>query len=184
MEAASRRGACASRPGMAFTSILERKMDRVFINMGFSGSGTFDASVAEGMCETDAALYVVDCNPNTAARYIYDSAVALVKQLKRCRPAVPVLLVENYLFENNDFMPHAREEEIAKQKALKKAFDTLLQSGIANIYYLDGKGLAGYDHEGTVDGVHPNDLGMMRMAAVLLPKIQQILAVTQLHKTN
>ena len=30
-------GGCASRPGMAFTNILSRSMDRSFINMGFSG---------------------------------------------------------------------------------------------------------------------------------------------------
>ena len=35
-------GACASRPGMAWTSILGRKMDRPLINLGFSGFGTFD----------------------------------------------------------------------------------------------------------------------------------------------
>ena len=42
-------GGCASRPGMAFTNILSRAMDRSFINMGFSGSGTFDLPVGEAM---------------------------------------------------------------------------------------------------------------------------------------
>lgn len=171
-------GACASRPGMAFTNILERKMDRVFINMGFSGNGTFDASVGEGMCETDAALYVIDCNPNTGSRFIYDSAVSLVKQLKQCKPGVPVLLVENFLFENNYFKPDARKEEIKKQQELKRAYNKLIQLGISNLYYLEGKSLIGDDHEGTVDGVHPTDGGMMRMSEALLPRIKKILAAT------
>ncbi|MBI5011022.1 MAG: SGNH/GDSL hydrolase family protein, partial [Bacteroidia bacterium] len=40
-------GGCASRPGMLFTNILARKLDRPFINMGFSGNGTFDLSVGD-----------------------------------------------------------------------------------------------------------------------------------------
>ena len=32
-------GGCASRPGMAYTNILSRRIDAPFINLGFSGSG-------------------------------------------------------------------------------------------------------------------------------------------------
>ena len=35
--------------------------------MGFSGNGNCELSVGEAMCEIDAALYVIDCNPNTKA---------------------------------------------------------------------------------------------------------------------
>ena len=79
-------GGCASRPGMAFTNILERAMDRSFINMGFSGSGTFDIPVGEAMSEIDAALYIIDCNPNTKTELIYERAVELVKLLREKRP--------------------------------------------------------------------------------------------------
>ena len=57
-------------------------MDHSFINMGFSGSGTFDIPVGEAMSEIDAALYIIDCNPNTKTELIYERAVALVKLLK------------------------------------------------------------------------------------------------------
>ena len=38
-------GACASRPGMAWTSILERKLDNPIINLGFSGNGRLEDAV-------------------------------------------------------------------------------------------------------------------------------------------
>ena len=85
---------------MAFTNILSRQLDRSIINMGFSGNGTYDLPVGEAICETDAALYVIDCNPNTKTELIYDRALALVRLLKQKRPAVPVLLVEGYYYEN------------------------------------------------------------------------------------
>lgn len=169
-------GGCASRPGMAFTNILSRKLDRSFINFGFSGEGTFDTSVGEAMCEIDAALYIIDCNPNTNPELIYDRAVKLVQQLKKNRPEIPVLLVENFLFDKSYFMPDKMSDEILKRTELKKSFEFLKKSGITNLYYQTGDGLTGNDHEATVDGVHPTDLGMFRIAEFLLP---QILLITK-----
>ncbi len=169
-------GGCASRPGMAFTNILSRKLDRSFINMGFSGNGTFDSSVAAAMCEVDAALFVVDCNPNTETALIYERAVKLVQQLKRCKPNIPVLLVENYLYENSFFMIEKQADNEAKRKELRRAFSTLSTKGIKNIYYQKSDGMIGDDHEGAVDGVHPTDLGMLRIADFLLPAIKNILS--------
>jgi len=166
-------GGCASRPGMAFTNILERAMNRSFINMGFSGSGTFDIPVGEAMSEIDAALYVIDCNPNTQTDQIYNRAVELVKFLKQKRPEIPVLLVEAYYYVSGFGDPKESDNE-KKNIELNRAFKTLKESGIKQIYYKKGAGLIGYDGEGTVDGVHPNDLGMMRMAEALRPSIERL----------
>lgn len=35
-------GACASRPGMAWANILQRKLDMPIVNLGFSGNGQLD----------------------------------------------------------------------------------------------------------------------------------------------
>jgi hypothetical protein len=167
-------GGCASRPGMAFTNILSRALDRSFINMGFSGSGTFDIPVGEAMSEIDAALYIIDCNPNTQTELIYDRAVALVKLLKQKRPEIPILLVEGFYYVNGFGNP--KESDQAKKNAeLKRAYATLQKAGLKQIYYKKGDGMIGDDYEGTVDGVHPNDLGMMRMAESLQPAIEKII---------
>jgi hypothetical protein len=166
-------GGCASRPGMAFTNILSRMMDRSFINMGFSGSGTFDIPVGEAMSEIDAALYVIDCNPNTQTELIYQRAIDLVKLLKQKRPDIPILLVEGFDYVSG-FADPKKADQAKKNIELKRAYNTLKESGLKQIYYRKGQGLIGDDYEGTVDGVHPNDLGMMRMAEALRPTIQKL----------
>ena len=166
-------GGCASRPGMAFTNILARALDRSFINMGFSGNGTFDIAVGEAMCEIEASLYVIDCNPNTQTELIYDRAVELVKFLKKNKPEIPVLMVEGFYHESGFDKPADSETE-KKNIELQHAFKILKDSGIKRIYYKKGDDLIGGDHEGTVDGVHPNDLGMMRIAEALEPAIKKI----------
>ena len=170
--------ATASRPGMAYTNILSRWLNRPIINMGFSGQGTFDDSVGDAMCETDAALYIVDCSPNTQDSLICERAINLVNQLKKCRPDVPVLLVENYLYAIGYFRsnyPENNEIPNRKQIELQKAYDQLIQSGVKNLYYQKGKDLIGTDQEGTMDGAHPNDLGLYRYAETIYPTIQNIL---------
>ncbi len=167
-------GGCASRPGMAFTNILARSMDRPFINMGFSGAGTFDLPVGEAIAEINAAAYVIDCNPNTTTDLIYEKCVELVKLLKKKRPEIPVLLVEAFNYENG-FVKPENSENTKKNKELKRAFETLKDLGIKQLFYKKGDGLIGDDHEGTVDGVHPNDVGMLRIAEEIEPAIRKII---------
>ena len=104
---------------------------------------------------------------------IYERAVALVKLLKQKRPEVPVLLVENFYYVNGFGDPKKSDSE-KKRVELHRAFNTLKESGLKQIYYKKGDGMIGDDYEGTVDGVHPNDLGMMRMAEALEPAIKKI----------
>lgn len=168
-------GASASRPGLAFTNILSRKLDRSFINLGFSGEGTFDLSVGVAMSEVDAAAYVIDCTPNTKKELIYDRAVQLVKLLKEKKTKTPVLLIEGFYYDNDYFIINGKAGIDDKRKELKRAYDTLTKSGITGLYYKKGNGLIGFDNEGTVDGVHPNDIGMQRFAANMLPVIKEVL---------
>jgi hypothetical protein len=170
-------GGCASRPGLAFTNILSRKLGTPFINFGFSGNGTIETSVGRAMTEIDAGLYVIDCNPNTPVELIFDRTLELVRLLKKERPATPILLVDGFKNESYFFNPAADVNETIqrKQHELKKAFQVLKKSGIVKLFYLEGDGLIGKDHEGTVDGIHPNDVGMMRIAEGMAPVLKKIL---------
>jgi hypothetical protein len=168
-------GAAASRPGMAFANILSRKLDIPFINFGFSGEGKFDLSVASAMSEIDASLYILDCTPNSKKEIICDSAIKVVRLLKEKRPLVPVLLVEGFYYEDSYFNKDGFVKIDDKRKELRRAFNLLKESGVKGLYYKTGDGLIGYDHEGTADGVHPNDVGMVRFSEQMLPVIKSIL---------
>ncbi|MFQ8805637.1 MAG: SGNH/GDSL hydrolase family protein [Alistipes indistinctus] len=67
-------GACASRPGMAWSTILSRKLDYPLLNFGFSGNGTMDSVVLDELGKIDARMYIVDCLPNLRASPILVSA--------------------------------------------------------------------------------------------------------------
>ena len=50
-------GGCASRPGMAHTNIISRRLNRECINLGFSGNALLDLEVAKVIAEVDASVF-------------------------------------------------------------------------------------------------------------------------------
>lgn len=168
-------GACASRPGLAFPSILGRRLQRPVINLGFSGNGHMEPEVGALLAELDPCVYVLDCLPNMNEEMISERAAPLVRQLRQAHFETPVLLVEDRSFTNTPFFPSHREHHAKSRAALRKVYRELTDSGIENIFYLEGDQLLGLDGEAATDGSHPNDLGMVRYADAYEPVLRSIL---------
>jgi len=149
-------GGCASRPGMAFTSIVGRRMDMPVINLGFSGSGRMEPAMADLCAELDPSVYVLDCLWNMTPQLIATRVEPFVKKLRESHPNTPILLAEDYNFRN--------EGPTEKGRTLRTVFDKLKADKVKNLHFLSAENMLGTDGEGTVDGCHPNDLGMMRLA--------------------
>ena len=174
-------GACASRPGMAWTAILERALDRPVINLGFSGSGRLEKPVIDLMTEIDAALYVLDCLPNlTAGAGFTEEEVAAriraaISGLQEKHSSVPILLVEHSSGNTLRIIDTARYNEYRKvNEVLRKVFNALKADGVKNIYLLGNKAID-LDIDATVDGLHPNDIGMKKYADACEKTIRVIL---------
>lgn len=177
-------GACASRPGMAWTSILGRKMDRPLINLGFSGNGRLEPEVVDMIREIDAKVYVLDCLPNLTIRP--DSKLALtaeevkkrvintVTALRQKRPDVPIVLAEHAGYAEEDINPQSKHYYAEINGVLKDAFATLKSQGFQNLYLIP-KDDFGQTYESTVDGTHQSDLGMLQYATGYEKQLRQIL---------
>ena len=169
-------GACASRPGMAWPSIVSRALDREVHNFGFSGNGRMEQEVAQYLCEIDASAFVIDCLPNMTTELVKERTEPLVRQLRAARKDVPILLVEDRTFASAWFSAERREQHERRRGALRAAFARLQEAGVPDLHLLAGQGLLGDDDEGTTDGSHPNDLGMMRQADTVLAALRPLLA--------
>ncbi|MFN8252798.1 MAG: SGNH/GDSL hydrolase family protein [Ferruginibacter sp.] len=173
-------GACASRPGLAWTNILGRKLDRPVINLGFSGNGRLEKELIDLILEIDAKIYVLDCLPNlTAPGYVSTAElkrriIASVLQIQTSRPLTPILFTEHDGYSDEEINPVRRKEYTDANNAFKQVFDSLVKAGVKNIYRL-GKEEINQDIETMVDGVHPNDIGMMRYAEAYEKRIREII---------
>jgi lysophospholipase L1-like esterase len=169
-------GGCASRPGMAFTHILGRRLDVPTINLGFSGNGRLEAEVGRFLAEIDAAAFVIDCVANSTVEEIAQRTVPLVRQLREKHGTAdgpPILLLEAR--RSPALLPSRNRLLDRKHAAMRKAYDELRSAGVPNLHYRTGDDLIGHDDDGTVDGSHPTDLGMVRYADALEPELRKLL---------
>ncbi len=169
-------GGCASRPGMSYTNILSRALNKEIINLGFSGNGQLDYEIAEVMANRhDASLFVLDFIPNVNAQQIIEKTAHFTNIIRNKNPRIPILFIETIIFPHSHYDKNTHKIITEKNMLLKKEFYNLKSIGMENIYYLSGNNLIGNDGEATVDGIHLTDLGFIRFADELEGKILQII---------
>ncbi|MFI3314376.1 MAG: SGNH/GDSL hydrolase family protein [Rikenellaceae bacterium] len=170
-------GACASRPGMAWTSILSREMDMPLYNFGFSGNGQLEDALIDMIIEIDAAIYILDCMPNLQYTPINDLTELICKQVKRIRekrPTTPILLADHLGYSNRESVTSQNSLTMNTVVAQKNAFNALKEEGVENIYHLDFESL-NMPTEALVDYVHPSDYGMLVYAKAYEKELREIL---------
>ncbi len=168
-------GASASRPGMAYPARLSRDMGINFINLGLSGNGKMEKVVADMVATIQADAFVLDCFANPSPREITERTAYMVKAIRAAHPVAPIILVQTGPRESGNFDSVINQVVRLKNENTRIEFEKLKKEGVQNLYLIRGDGLLGYDHEGTTDGVHPNDLGFDRMLQVIKPEMAKIL---------
>lgn len=169
-------GGCASRPGMAHTNILTRRLNRQVINFGFSGNGQLDLEIAPVVAAVEnPSLFILDFCPNVNNELIEQKMIPFFDIIRSRHPDVPVLFVENPVFPHSVFDRSIADKITSRNAALKKKYDELVSRGEKNLYYLPSELLIGSDGEATVDGIHFTDLGFTRYADILRPLIISII---------
>ncbi len=168
-------GASASRAGMVYSSILQRKTGWDVVNLGFSGNGKMEFPVAELLAKMPASVFVLDCIPNPSPKEIKERAYPFIKHLLDKRPEVPILLVETVIRENGYFDRKIDQDSKDKNAAIREAYTKLKSEGYKQLYYLPATNLIGSDHEGTIDGVHLTDLGYLRQLEAMWPQLKKLM---------
>ena len=169
-------GGCATRPGMAYPAILGRELGRETINLGFSGNGRMDISMAEAICRIEAAALVIDCLPNMTAQMVCDSAYNFIRYIADANSVMTIFMVENPDFPQSKYNSVMRTEIEDENALWRELFEQFRKAGYVNIEYITGENLIGEDGESTVDGTHFTDLGFMRYAQELLFYLQNFTA--------
>jgi len=173
-------GACASRPGMAWTSILARKLDDPLINLGFSGNGRLEKEVVDVISEIDAKIFILDCLPNLVASVnvsldeVKNRILNSVYSVRQKHSSTPILLAEHDGYTDEAINPVSRKNYQEVNAVMKEAFAQLKSEGVKEIYLIAKEDFQ-QDIETTVDGTHPTDLGMMRYADAYERHIRNIL---------
>lgn len=156
-------GGCCTRPGLGFVNIVGRELQVPVYGLGFSGSGVMEYELSDVISRIDASCYVLDCLWNMSlkeeqspGRSVEGNYEKFIRNLRAKRPGVPIVMAEHC----NVFGNKKDDRDIF----IRKLYEKLIAEGWTDLVYLPNDAMYTGDYEGTVDGCHPNDLGMMSMA--------------------
>ncbi|NRF92964.1 SGNH/GDSL hydrolase family protein [Paenibacillus frigoriresistens] len=172
-------GGCAARPGMAYTNILSRRINREFLNLGFSGNGKGEPELAHILSDIpDPACLILDYEANCVSTELLQVTLPeFISIYRNKHPLTPILVISRIIYAKDKFHDQMAQDRAERKQFQLRTVEQRRELGDANIYFYDGSNLLGEDaHECTVDGVHPTDLGFLRMANGLAPVLQKILS--------
>ncbi len=165
-------GACASRPGNSYAAITARSLKWDFLNLGFSGNAKGEAEMAHYIKNLEMDVFVCDYDHNTPdSAHLEKTHKPFFDIIRAENPALPVIFMTR-----PDFHRESREDNIKRKAAIFNTFARAAVDGDKNVYFIDGNSLWGeYGYDCcTIDGCHPADLGMWRMAEMVTNTICRI----------
>ncbi len=152
-------GACASRPGMIYQNLISRKYELDYINLGFSGSARGEAAIASYMARLPMLAFVSDYDHNApSVEHLQSTHSRLYDTIREAHPDIPYIMISRPDFNGT-------EKELARRDVIIDTYRRARELGDRNVYFIDGEGLFTgplFDNC-TVDGTHPNDIGMSLM---------------------
>ena len=165
-------GGCASRPGMAYEAIISRRLDLNYINLGFSGNAKGEDAIVDYMASLDYSVFVSDYDHNApSAEHLAATHEKMYKKIRAAHPEVPVVFVGKPDFWLNG------EDAVKRRDVIYTTYNNARLRG-EKVIFVDGYSLFHGEmrEDCTVDGCHPNDLGMARMADVIGKAVEFALA--------
>lgn len=162
-------GGCASRPGMSYQSIISRKFDYDFVNLGFSGNAKAEDEMIEYIKGLDMSMFVLDYDHNApTVEHLAATHEKMFKAIRNEHPQIPIIMMSRPKFIYSD-------EVIERLNVIKTTYNNAILSGDKNVYIIEGKELTELcENEGTVDCCHPTDFGFASMAKALENVIKNI----------
>jgi len=167
-------GASVSRPGMAYPARLSRLTGWEFLNFGLSGSAKMEPAVIAMLNDVQADAYVLDCIPNSSAAVIRERAVSMINTIQKAHPGKPIILLNTISREQGFLDNKVGQMVLAQNGTIDSIAKELVRKKTKDFYFINTAGFLGNDHEGSTDGVHPNDLGSYRFVERLRPLLVSI----------
>ncbi len=163
-------GACASRPGNCYPSILSRRLGFDYVNLGFSGNARGELAMAEYIADLPMQVFVLDYDYNApSVEYLKDTYEPFFQAIRQKQLKLPIICVSR-LFGRT-------RSDLERRDFIKASVEKWRGNGDSNVYFVDGYRFREAFHAGdsmVVDGCHPGDLGFWCMAEVIGEALEKV----------
>ena len=165
-------GASASNPGNTYQNFIAHKYNYNFYSLGFSGNACGEKTMAEYISHLPMKVFVCDYDHNASSpEKLRAMHYPFYEVIRKNNPELPYVMISRPDFFLNP------EDSRARREVILESFRRAKESGDENVYFIDGERLfdGEFYHSCTVDGVHPNDIGFMRMGNVIGRLLHEII---------
>lgn len=163
-------GGCASRPGNTYESIVSRRLNANYINLGFAGNAKAENEIAEYISGLKMSCFVYDYDHNAPdLKHLKNTHEKMFKKIRQKNPDIPIIIMSRPKF-------YLTDEEGERLTVIKTTYKNAVENGDKNVFLIEGRELmAMAKNDGTVDNCHPTDFGFASMATVIGDLLEKIL---------
>lgn len=163
-------GGCASRPGRSYQSVIERRLNCDYINLGFSGNAKGEQIMADHIKNLPMSVFVFDYDHNAhRAENLLETHEPFFRTVREANPDLPIVMMNRPKF-------YLTEAEKERRAIIETTYQNALKAGDKNVYFISNEELCALcADEGTVDGCHPTDFGFASMAIAIGDVLEKIL---------
>ena len=163
-------GACASKPGSCYPSILSRKFDFDYINLGFAGSARGEEAMGDYIGELAMHIFVMDYDHNAPhLEKLKETHSRLFHQIRSKHPQLPIIILPRPRY-------YHRGQDKERFEVIERTYLDAKAQGDQNVYFISNRKLMELVQDnGSVDNTHPTDSGFLSMSRALEAVFEQIL---------
>lgn len=171
-------GACGSKPGDDYISMLSRSLGFDYVNLGFSGNAKAEKVMVDYIVEQNPPVFVLDYDHNAPnSEYLKKTHYPLYQAVRDAHPNTPIILMTMpiaYGFENISWFKTRRE-------IILENFNKMIASGDKNVYLVDCIGCLGEwkGDRASIDNCHPDSVGFINMKERLYSVLNKLLNKTE-----
>lgn len=169
-------GCCASRPGISYEAKIGRKLNLNFVDLGFSGAGKYEPSLAHAISKIDASCYILDGSNFIRGEQLRKVLGPFIKIIRAAHPDTPILVASQIYYPLILTSTRQRIGNKSLQRVTRDTVAEMIAKGDHHIEFVEGTDLLGpLQGDDSTDGVHPNDLGNQRIATGYMRRIAAVL---------
>lgn len=167
-------GVGVSSPGMALPARLARTLDIEIANFGVDSLFKLEPFFASIIIDSTADALIFDAFSNPDSEQIASRLETFISAIRKHHRYKPLIFLQTLRRETTNYNSRIRTYESDKINTASRIMNELIKED-KNLYFINPGLTIGEDSLGTVDGIHPNDLGHERIIQNIAPQIKAIL---------
>ena len=171
-------GACASRPGLAYTNMVCRMLNADCRNLGYSEGAYGEDEMIAYIANEQMSAFVMDYDHNATLSGLEETHYKLYKAVRDAHPDIPIVMLSRPVFTSvPDFA--VGDEDLERIAIVKATYEAALAAGDENVYFINGYEsffpMMEMADIYTSDMRHPNDVGMYYMGLAVYKTLSSAL---------